>query len=63
MSENRKIILDNITCPMILFGHDLRKAIEKYISQGRQIIVCGDFNSEYDGLTEWFLSGGLQIII
>ena len=57
------MIPNNIICPRILFGHDLRKAIEKYISQGHQMIVCGDFNSEYDGLTEWFLSEGLQIII
>ena len=63
MSEKSKIIPKNITYPRILFGHDFPKARDKYISQGYQMIVSGDFNSKYKGLTEWFMNEGLQDII
>ena len=63
MAENKESVPDNIVCPRQLFGYDLRKAITKYTNMGNQMIVCGDFNSEYSGLSEWFLDEGLQDII
>jgi len=56
-------IPEHITCPRQLFGYDLRKFIEQQIEQGHQIIVMGDFNSEYAVLQEWTLDLGLLDII
>ena len=30
------------------------------MDKGEQLIVCGDFNSEYVKLSEWFLDEGLR---
>ena len=63
MGEQNGNIPDNIVCPRQLFGYDLRNTIGKYANIGNQLIVCGDFNSEYLTLSEWFLDEGLQDII
>ena len=63
MAEQKGCIPDNIVCPRQMFGYDLRRTIGKYSNIGNQLIVCGDFNSEYLTLSEWFLDEGLQDII
>ena len=62
MAEN-KTTLPDTTCPRQLFGIDLKAAIEAKVELGHQIIVMGDFNSEYSDLTEWMLELGLVDII
>jgi len=52
-----------ITCPRALFGHDLQRFLEGRIDQGHQIVLMGDFNSEYADLREWMLDLGLLDII
>ena len=47
------------TCPRQLFGMDLKNVIEEKISEGHQLIVKGDFNSNYDDLTSWMVEAGL----
>ena len=56
-------IPENIQCPRQLFGYDLRKFIEQQLELGHQIIVMGDFNSEYAVLRDWMLDLGLLDII
>jgi len=56
-------IPDDINCPRQLFGYDLRKFIERLLEQGNQIIVMGDFNSEYVNLRDWMLDFGMLDII
>ena len=46
MAEQKGSIPDNITCPRQLFEYDLRRRIGEYSNIGKQLIVCGDFNSE-----------------
>lgn len=48
-------IPEHIKCSRQLFGYNLCKFIEKQIEPGHQIIVMGDFNSEYVALQEWML--------
>ena len=38
-------------CPRQLFGQDLKAAIEEKTTADHQLIVMGDFNSDYDSLT------------
>ena len=42
---------------------DLKEVIGKKIEQGHQIILMGDFNSEYSELESWMLELGLQDLI
>jgi len=56
-------IPEHIKCSRQLFGYNLCKFIEKQIEPGHQIIVMGDFNSEYVALQEWMLYLGLLDII
>ena len=56
-------IPESIVCPRQLFGHDLHKFVEGRIEEGHQIILMGDFNSEYSVLREWMLGLGLLDII
>ena len=63
IAENKNIIPDDINCPRQLFGNDLRKVIRKQMDKGEQLIVCGDFNSEYDTLSQWFIQEGLRDLI
>ena len=62
MAENKDHLPTN-TCPRQLFGMDLKNVISEYIDLGHQIIVMGDFNSEYAKLKHWMLQLGLQDII
>ena len=56
-------IPETITCPRALFGYDLQKFLEGRIDQGQQIVLMGDFNSEYGDLREWMMDLGLLDII
>ena len=49
----------NITCPRQLFGHDLKEMVTKFTSAGHNIIIQGDFNSEYEQLSKWMSELGL----
>ena len=62
MSENKETLPDT-SCPRQLFGIDLRLAIEEKLELGHQVIVMGDFNSEYFDLTQWMLELGLVDMI
>ena len=55
--------LPHTSCPRQLFGIDLKNVITEHITLGYQIIVMGDFNSEYDTLQRWMLQLGLHDII
>ena len=61
--EKHKDTLPGTNCPRQLFGIDLKQAIDDKIAQGHQIIVMGDFNSEYANLSKWMLESGLQDLI
>ena len=63
MAENKSAYPDNIICPRQLFGHDLRQFLETLTAQGHQLIVCGDFNSEYSELSDWMLDLALTDMI
>ena len=63
MAEHNIDVPNNITCPRQLFGHDLQNIIEEKERLGHQLIVCGDFNSEYDELKEWMLRANLSDLI
>jgi len=42
-----------VNCPPELFGHDLQKIIHDRQENGHQILVMGDFNTEYSQLRAW----------
>ncbi|GFH48946.1 hypothetical protein CTEN210_05422 [Chaetoceros tenuissimus] len=46
-------LIDNRECPRQLFGWDLKKFISNKIEEGHQIVLMGDFNSEFEDLKEW----------
>ena len=50
-------------CPRKLFGHDLKKFIQDQQEKGHQILVMGDFNSEYSQLRTWMADLALLDII
>ena len=52
MSENKSKIPTNIICPRQLFGHDLKEMINKYTAAGHNVILQGDFNSDYENLNK-----------
>ena len=62
IAEHRADI-PNTLCPRQLFGMDLKNVIEECINLGHQILVMGDFNSDYVKLKEWMMQLGLQDII
>jgi hypothetical protein len=59
MSSHREDIPDHIDCPRQLFGHDLTELVISLQSQDHQIVLMGDFNSEYSHLEDWMLNLGL----
>ena len=61
---NHKANMDStITCPRQLFGNDLSGLLNSLINQGQQIILSGDFNSEYTDLCSYMLQFGLTDMI
>ena len=60
---NNKANLPAVDCPRQLFGIDLKKEIEAFVSKGHNIMVMGDFNSHYDKLTSWMIDVGLIDLI
>jgi len=52
-----------VNCPRELFGHDLKKLIQDRQENGHQILVMGDFNSEYSQLRAWMADLALLDII
>ena len=56
-------IPESIVCPRQLFGYDLHKFVDGCIEEGNQIILMGDFNSEYSILREWMLDLSLLDVI
>ena len=63
MANNKDHIPSHTTCPRQLFGIDLKELIHDKIDQGHQLIVQGDFNSEYLDLQNWMLDLGLKDLI
>ena len=63
MSRNSAEIPENCQCPRQLFGIDLALFLEQRTQQGHQILLMGDFNSEYQHLKEWMLNNGLTDIL
>ena len=62
MSEN-DCATQNVTCPRQLFGKDLRSELRNKLEAGHNLLVQGDFNSNYDDLHSWMLELGLENII
>ena len=56
MAENKSKISVGMICLRQLFGHDLKKIIDDEIIKGNQVVISGDFNSNYDQLKEWMLN-------
>ena len=63
MSQNKELIPADCKCPRQLFGHDLFALIESLQQQNHQIILMGDFNSDYTKLADWMHSNGLVDVI
>ena len=63
MAENRVHMPANTTCPRQLYGIDLQSLIEEKAGLGHQIIVCGDFNSDYPELKAWMLRLNLEDLL
>ena len=63
MSQHQNDIPPDCQCPRQLFGLDLTLFLEQRTQQGHQIILMGDFNSEYEQLKEWMLHHGLIDIL
>ena len=60
MADHRNELPEDMECPRQLLGHDLKQYIDSLQNLGgHQIIVMGDFNSEYSELEEWMMDLGL----
>ena len=62
MAEHKNTIPET-SCPRQLFGIDLKTEIDASIEQGHNVIVMGDFNSDYSKLKSWMLEAGLEDIL
>ena len=56
-------ILPETSCPRQLFGLDLQQAVEEKVNLGHNVILMGDFNSDYNKLTTWMSELGLIDLI
>ena len=63
MAEHNINVLVDIICPWQLFGHDLKQLIDEKEGLDHQLIVCGDFNSEYSKLKDWMLHSNLEDLL
>ena len=63
LANNKATINPNINCLQQIFGHDLAEFLHQLTSDGHQIILCGNFNSDYDNIQELLLQFGLSDII
>ena len=63
MANHKANIDSSITCPRQLFGNDLSEMLDSLVNQGQQIILSGDFNSEYADLCSYMLQYGLTDLI
>ena len=59
MAQHPDKIPDAITCPRQLFGYDLKLLIESFQSADHQLVIMGDFNSEYTEIESWMMDTGL----
>ena len=59
MAENKNKIPHGIACPRQLYGYDLKQLIDEKTNLGHQLIVCGDFNCDYEELCQWMHSVSL----
>ena len=62
MAENNSHLLDT-NYSRQLFGIDLRQTLTNKIEQYHNILVMGDFNSEYPNLKKWMQDLGLVDLI
>ena len=62
MSENKDNFPD-VSCPTQLFGKYLYAELKNKLDNGHNLIVQGDFNSQYDDLHIWMFGLGLENII
>ena len=63
MAENNIDVPNDIACPRQLFGYDLKQLIDEKEGLGHQIIIGGDFNSEYKELNDWMLHSNLNDLL
>ena len=49
----------DVDTPRKLFWHDLSRFIKEYNQQGYNVILTGDFNSEFTEVREWMVQHGL----
>ena len=61
--SEHKAQLQDVTCPRQLFGKDLRLELKSKLDAGHNILVQGDFNSNYEDLHTWMLGLGLENVI
>ena len=59
MAEHMDDVPPGLKCPRQLFGCDLQVFLREKSDLGHHLVVCGDFNSEYEKLSEWMLHQGL----
>ena len=63
MSQNQDSLPDQVKNPRELFGHDLATLIASYQQKQHQLLVLGDFNSQYSQLCLWMKEKGLHDLI
>ena len=63
LAQHREEIPAHIQCPRQLFGYDLANTITNLQQSGQQVLVMGDFNSDYTKLKEWMMDKGLVDLI
>ena len=56
-------LINNRECPRELFGADVKKYISEKMEDGHQILLMGDFNSDFQELKEWMQDLLLEEII
>ena len=59
MASYPELIPPDYVCPRQLYGYDLRQLVLSLQDSDHQVILGGDFNSEYSDLKQWMLDLGM----
>ena len=63
MLQHANNMPQHIDCPRDLFWQHLKAFLTEELGKGNQLIVAGDFNSDYSKVTVWMLNIGLHDLI
>ena len=63
MLEWKAELPQEVDTPRKLFWHDLSELVTKFNEEGYNIILAGDYNSEFSEVQEWMIQQGLVEII